>query len=112
MPVLLAVLVPLGAASVTFASGVNSSLQLSAADGMRGRVMALYAVVFLGSTAIGAPLIGWLAEIAGPRSGLFAGAIAALLTAAWAAIEYGGDVRDPLRRLARIPQPRRSSSVG
>jgi MFS family permease len=108
----LAVLVPLGAASVTFASGVNSSLQLSAADAMRGRVMALYAVVFLGSTAIGAPLIGWLAEIAGPRSGLFAGAIAALLTAAWAAIEYGGDVREPLRRLARIPEPRRSSSVG
>jgi MFS family permease len=112
LAVQLAVLVPLGAASVTFAAGVNSSLQLSAADGMRGRVMALYAVVFLGSTAIGAPLIGWLAEVAGPRSGLFAGAIAALLTAAWAAFEYGGDVREPLRRLARIPEPRRSSSVG
>ncbi len=108
----LAVLVPLGAASVTFAAGVNSWLQLRAADGMRGRVMALYAVVFLGSTAIGAPFIGWLAEIAGPRSGLFAGAAAALATAVWAAIEYGGDVREPLRRLARIPQPRRSSSVG
>ena len=62
----LAVLVPLGAASVTFAAGVNSWLQLRAADGMRGRVMALYAVVFLGSTAIGAPFIGWLAEVAGP----------------------------------------------
>jgi MFS family permease len=108
----LLVLIPLGAASVTFAAGVNSSLQLAAAEGMRGRVMALYAVVFLGSTAIGAPLIGWLAEIAGPRSGLFAGAAAALATAAWAAIEYGGGVREPVRRLARIPQPRRSSSVG
>ena len=36
---------------------------------MRGRVMALYSVVFLGSTPIGGPIVGWLAEVAGPRSG-------------------------------------------
>ena len=71
-------LVPMGAASVTFAAGVNSSLQLGAAPALRGRVMALYSIVFLGSTPIGAPLVGWLAEVAGPRSGLFAGAAAAL----------------------------------
>ena len=40
---------------------------------MRGRVMSLYSVVFLGSTPIGAPAVGWLAEVAGPRSGLLAG---------------------------------------
>ena len=62
-------LVPLGAASVTFAAGVNSSLQLASEPAMRGRVMSLYAIVFLGSTAIGAPLIGWLAQEAGPRAG-------------------------------------------
>ena len=56
-----AALVPLGAASVTFAAGVNSSLQLAVEPAMRGRVMALYSVVFLGSTPIGAPLVGWLA---------------------------------------------------
>jgi MFS family permease len=67
-------LVPLGAASVTFAAGVNSSLQLESAAPLRGRVMALYAMVFLGSTAVGAPLTGWLAEAAGPRAGLWAGA--------------------------------------
>ena len=77
-------LVPLGAASVTFAAGVNSSLQLAAEPMLRGRVMSLYAIVFLGSTAIGAPAIGWLAQVAGPRSGLYAGAAAALLAAAWA----------------------------
>jgi MFS family permease len=77
-------LVPLGAASVTFAAGVNSSLQLAAAPSLRGRVMSLYAIVFLGSTAIGAPLVGWLAELAGPRAGLLAGAAAALIAAAWA----------------------------
>jgi hypothetical protein len=41
--------------------------------------MALYSVVFLGSTPIGAPLVGWLAGAAGPRTGLLLGGIAALL---------------------------------
>ncbi len=81
-------LVPLGAASVTFAAGVNSSLQLAADGPLRGRVMALYSVVFLGSTPIGAPLVGWLAQTAGPRAGLLLGATAALATAAWAAVAY------------------------
>jgi MFS family permease len=79
-----AILVPLGAASVTFAAGVNSSLQLAAGDALRGRVMALYSVVFLGSTPIGAPLVGWLAEAAGPRAGLMVGGVAALTAAAGA----------------------------
>ena len=57
-------LVPMGAASVTFAAGVNSSLQLAAAPALRGRVMSLYSIVFLGSTPIGAPLVGWLADVA------------------------------------------------
>ncbi|MCW2966559.1 MAG: major facilitator superfamily 1, partial [Solirubrobacteraceae bacterium] len=80
-------LVPLGAASVTFAAGVNSSLQLAAGE-LRGRVMALYSVVFLGSTPIGAPLIGWIAESAGPRFGLLIGGVAALGTAAVTALAY------------------------
>ena len=46
---------------------------------MRGRVMAPYSVVFLGSTPIGGPLVGWLAEVAGPRAGLVLGGVAALL---------------------------------
>jgi MFS family permease len=88
-PTLLAqalVLAPLGAASVTFAAGVNSSLQLAADGPSRGRVMSLYSVVFLGSTPIGAPLVGWLAQEYGPRAGLVLGALAALGTggaAAW-----------------------------
>ena len=86
-------LIPLGAASVTFAAGVNSSLQLESAAGLRGRVMALYGMVFLGSTAIGAPLIGWLAQEAGPRAGLWAGAVAALVAAVWARTAYGAPGR-------------------
>jgi MFS family permease len=81
LPLQILALLPLGAASVTFAAGVNSSLQINVEPAMRGRVMALYSVVFLGSTPIGAPLVGWLAEAAGPRAGLLAGAVAALLAA-------------------------------
>jgi MFS family permease len=80
------VLAPLGAASVTFAAGVNSTMQLEADPLMRGRVMALYSVVFLGSTPIGAPLVGWLAETAGPRAGLAVGGLAALATGALVAL--------------------------
>jgi hypothetical protein len=74
-------LVLVGAASVTFAAGVNSSLQLAVEPEMRGRVMALYSVVFLGSTPIGAPIAGALSELAGPRAGLMLGAAAALTAA-------------------------------
>jgi MFS family permease len=83
-----AALVPLGMASVTFAAGVNSALQLAAGPALRGRVMALYSVVFLGSTPIGAPLIGWLAGAAGPRAGLMLGGTAALLTAIGARVAF------------------------
>ena len=74
-------LVPLGAASVTFAAGVNSALQLAVSPEMRGRVMALYSMVFLGSTPIGGPLSGWLAETWSPRVALLVGAGAALIAA-------------------------------
>ena len=78
LPLAAVALVPVGAASVTFAAGVNSSLQLHVEPQMRGRVLALYSVVFLGSTPIGAPIAGVLSELAGPRAGLMLGALAAL----------------------------------
>jgi MFS family permease len=79
-----AALVVLGAASVTFAATINSSLQLAVAPSMRGRVMALYSVVFLGSTPIGAPLTGWLSQTYDPRWALVLAASAGL-SASWAA---------------------------
>ena len=74
----------LGAASVTFAATINSTLQLAVTPEMRGRVMALYSVVFLGSTPIGAPLTGWLAQSYDPRVALLLAGISGL-AAAWAA---------------------------
>ncbi|HEX2266344.1 MAG TPA: MFS transporter [Solirubrobacterales bacterium] len=74
----------LGAAAVTFAATINSTLQLAVSPEMRGRVMALYSVVFLGSTPIGAPLTGWLAESYDPRAALLLAGVSGL-SAAWAA---------------------------
>jgi hypothetical protein len=107
LPLALAALVPLGAVSVTFAAGVNSTLQLTASPQMRGRVMALYSVVFLGSTPIGGPIVGWLAEVAGPRAGLVLGASAALAAAVGGWIAFA-------RRRGQEPlvELRRLSSVG
>lgn len=79
-------MVALGAASIVFMITANSTLQLTARPEMRGRVMALYGIVFLGSTPIGGPIAGWVGEHLGPRAGLAgAGAIAFAtgLTALW-----------------------------
>lgn len=80
----LVMLTLLGAAAVTFAATINSSLQLAVEPQMRGRVMALYSVVFLGSTPIGAPLTGWLSQTYDPRFALLLASISGL-SAAWAA---------------------------
>ena len=77
----LAVLVGVGAATITFLSTANTTLQLNSDPAMRGRVMALYGVLFLGSTPLGGALSGWLAEVAGARSPLWLGGTACLAAA-------------------------------
>jgi MFS family permease len=81
-------LIVLGAASVTFAATINSSLQLAVSPHMRGRVMALYSVVFLGSTPIGGPLAGWLSQAYDPRFALLLAAISGLSAACAARISF------------------------
>jgi hypothetical protein len=68
-----------GAGSVTFLSLGNSTLQLEAEPAMRGRVMSLWSVAFLGSTPIGGPLIGLIGGSLGARYGLGVGGVAALV---------------------------------
>jgi MFS family permease len=92
----------LGAAAVTFAATINSTLQLAVAPEMRGRVMALYSVVFLGSTPIGAPLTGWLAQSYDPRVALLLAGISGL-SAAWAAHVFFARISDPHCELATYP---------
>ena len=78
----LAALVLVGAASVSFVSVANSTLQLGSAPHMRGRVMGLWAVAFQGSTPIGGPLIGWIISLTDARAALAVGGVAALAAAA------------------------------
>jgi len=81
-----AALVAVGAASVWFLSTGNATLQIGSAPAMRGRVMALWAVAFLGSTPVGGPIVGWIAQHAGPRWALGVGAAAALVAASMGAL--------------------------
>lgn len=74
-----AALIPLGVASIAFMVTGNATLQMRADPAMRGRVMALFSVVFLGSTPFGAPLAGWAAEALGTRVAFSIGGMIAML---------------------------------
>lgn len=74
-------LVLVGYTSVSFLSMANSTLQLQTSPTMRGRVMALWAVAFLGTTPIGGPIIGWITEHSSARVGFGVGAASCLLAA-------------------------------
>jgi len=86
-----------GAASVSFMSSGNSTLQLAADPAMRGRVMALWFVALQGTTPIGGPLIGGVISLAGARVGLGVGALACVLAAG---LGYGARRRLRRRRAA------------
>ncbi len=75
-----------GFASVSFLAMANSTLQLNAAPQMRGRVMALWSVAFLGSTPIGGPIVGAITSLAGARVGLAVGGAACLAAAGFGLI--------------------------
>jgi MFS family permease len=81
LPVEIVALAFVGGASISFMSTGNSTLQLTAAPGMRGRVMSLWFVAFQGSTPIGGPIVGWVMAQAGARAGLGLGGITCLLVA-------------------------------
>ncbi|WP_270889559.1 MFS transporter [Pedococcus sp. 5OH_020] len=74
-------LTTVGAANLAFLTSAQSLVQLAAADHIRGRIVGLYMLVFIGSGALGGPVVGLLAEHLGPRVGLFAsGAVPAVVT--------------------------------
>jgi MFS family permease len=72
-----------GAGMVTFLSLGNTTLQLESAPEMRGRVMSLWSVSFLGTTPIGGPVVGFVAGALGARYGLGIGAATALVAGLW-----------------------------
>lgn len=89
-------LVVMGLCSISFISTANATIQLQADPAMRGRVMALYAIAFLGSTPIGAPLVGWIADVTNPRVAIMVGGVATLAASIPLALRYrrGGPTSD------------------
>jgi MFS family permease len=81
LPLALLALVAVGFCSIGFTSLGNATLQLTSSAEMRGRVMALWTVAFLGSTPIGGPVIGAIGEHVGPRWALALGGVAAVVAA-------------------------------
>lgn len=84
----------LGVSSIAFLTASTSIVQIEAAPEMRGRVLALQAMLFLGSTPIGGPIVGAVAEQFGARYAIALGAAAALFAGAWGVVKARG-LREP-----------------
>jgi MFS family permease len=87
-PTAVAACVLAGTATLMFLTTGNSTIQLAAEPDYRGRITALWSLALVGSTAIGAPIIGAVSEVAGPRQGLALGAaacFAAVIVGRWPA---------------------------
>lgn len=93
LPSALGLIVPMGALSIAFIATANSTIQIRVDQSMRGRVMALYAIGFLGTAPIGAPLVGWISQVSSPRVALVVGAVAAVSASAVIAIRHRNDHR-------------------
>ncbi|NLU79795.1 MFS transporter [Micromonospora sp. HNM0581] len=76
-----ALLPPTGFFTVYFAQAANQRVQLGTDAAFRGRVMALWVLVFLGTNPVGAPIIGWVAETFGAGASIWAGGLLSLTTA-------------------------------
>jgi MFS family permease len=101
----LGVLVGLG--SIAFLTASTAIVQIEAAPEFRGRVLALQAMVFLGSTPIGGPILGWVCDHFGARYGVALGAAAAIGAGLWG-MSYARDAR---RRLTRAESEESVSDV-
>lgn len=89
--------------SVTFMSTGNATLQLNSDPQMRGRVMSLWTVSFMGTTPIGGPIIGWVSQVAGARVGLAVGAAACFAAAGLGLAVWRNRHHPGFRRSRRAP---------
>ncbi|WP_186629295.1 MFS transporter [Rhodococcus sp. BP22] len=79
-------LVPAGALTLTFTTSAMNILQMSVPSEMRGRVMGIYMLCFLGGTPVGSPMLGWLADVLDPRAPLLFGGAVSLISGVGAAV--------------------------
>ncbi|GGR14401.1 MFS transporter [Streptomyces netropsis] len=107
-----ALLVPIGMFGLTINVTANSSVQLATDQAMRGRVMSLFMMVFMGGTPLGAPLVGWVTDVYGARVGFLAGGVVSVLAASaigFTLARAGGlrlriDLRRGRRHVAFVPR--------
>lgn len=95
--------VPMGAGGAAFIAASSGLLLQRTAPELRGRILALQATAFLGSTPIGAPIIGWVSQSFGARAGIALGAVAAFGCLAWAVLARRRLVRDGVPAPAPAP---------
>jgi MFS family permease len=90
-----ALLLPIGVFGLTFNTTANATVQLATDPVMRGRVMSLYMMVFVGGTPIGGPVMGWVTDTFGARIGFLSGGLisAAAAAAVGAALARAGGLR-------------------
>jgi MFS family permease len=77
-----------GFGSIGFMTSSTAIVQLRADPAFRGRVLALQAMVFLGSTPVGGPVVGWVADALGARAAVWLGAVACFVAAGWAQLTW------------------------
>ncbi|MDI9885987.1 MFS transporter [Streptomyces sp. HNM0645] len=112
-------LVPIGMVGLTVNVTANSSVQMATDPVMRGRVMSLYMMVFVGGTPLGAPIVGWLTDTYGVRVGMATGgavAVIAAVTIGLILVRVGGmrlkvDLRRGHRHVRMVPRERLTAAA-
>lgn len=113
-------LVPVGLSALTALTTANAMVQLTVDPAMRGRVMALYMAIFMGGTPLGAPLIGWIGDVWGPRWTIGIGTVAIGITLVVVSVRLARhenvqvtyeSQRRPRIRIRTLPQPEVSEPV-
>jgi MFS family permease len=103
-----------GFGSIVVITTTTAMVQLGTVPVMRGRVLALQAMVLLGSTPIGGPILGWVCEEMGARVGFVVGGVSCFVAAAWGAMTArrfaSNDVGHELRPVPVSPAKADASS--
>ncbi len=108
---------PTGLAALTLITSANAAVQISTPAEIRGRVMSLYTMIFLGATPFGAPIVGWIGETFGARWSLGVGAIGcvavAIVIGVWGKLRWNLRLqveRNPYRLRAIGPVERKAAA--
>lgn len=105
-------MIPVGIAMMTFNTTANATIQLAVEPEMRGRVMGIYMLVFLGGNPVGGPLMGWLGEINGRAPIIIGGAVSMIVTiTAWIILVRRGDIAKPRLRRQKQQQQQQQEEV-